>query len=128
GGLALEQVEALDPALARGAGAEIVPGDAASAADAGASGSPSLVALAGTVSSASPCPLVGAAWRGGGAGACLPRLAAGDALVSARWRVGAPLPPAELAFFAQLVDDRGQRLAGRDRAGVEAARLEPGDE
>ena len=75
-----------------------------------------------------PCRLAGATWRRADSASCLPGLEAGEMLVSARWRVGARRPEAELAFFAQLVDDRTQRLAGRDRAGVEAGRLEPGDE
>lgn len=48
--------------------------------------------------------------------------------VFADWRVEHPPPQEELAFFAQLLDDRGQRVVGHDRSGVEAWRFDPGDE
>lgn len=44
------------------------------------------------------------------------------------WRLDGPPPGEELAFFVQLQNDRGEQIAGRDRSGVEAWRLEPGDE
>src|SRR5262249_26681868 len=77
GGLALQEVGAPDPTPA------VTGPDAASA----------------------PCRLAGARWRSAGQIACPPRLEAGDLVVSATWRVGAPLPEAELAFFSQVVDD-----------------------
>jgi hypothetical protein len=100
-GLALEEVRGLDPSAASDR-------PAASAPD--------------------RCRLAGATWRAETASACPAGLEAGELVLAARWRVGARLPAEELAFFAQLVDDRGRRLAGRDRAGVEAGRLEPGDQ
>src|SRR5205823_1925854 len=75
-----------------------------------------------------PCDLAGATWRASSSAPCPARLQSRDLIVSARWRVGERPPDDELAFFAQILDDRGRRLAGRDRAGVEPGRLEPGDE
>jgi hypothetical protein len=52
----------------------------------------------------------------------------GEIAVAARWHVESRPPDEELAFFTQVVDDDGRRLAGRDRAGVEAGHFEAGDE
>lgn len=68
------------------------------------------------------------ATRAGGV-ASVPTLGGAPLQVLADWRVErTPAAPDELAFFTHLLDDRGERLAGRDRPGVEAWRLEEGDE
>jgi hypothetical protein len=51
-----------------------------------------------------------------------------DLKVSADWRIEAPPPDEELGFFVHLVDDKLRRLDGHDRAGLEAGKLDAGDQ
>jgi hypothetical protein len=62
--------------------------------------------------------------------ATYPRELAGAAelRVVANWRAERAPPDEELAFFVHLLDDRGGRLASSDRSGLEAGRIQAGDE